>query len=77
MNIQKCHAQKSLSFNLSLHQNRVMKFEYFSLFERPKKHMERHVTFLVFKNYATRREVFLLSVDDFQIFKSTPARKQS
>jgi len=34
--------------------------------------MERHVTFLFFKNLATRREVFFLSVDEFQISKSTP-----
>jgi hypothetical protein len=37
--------------------------------------MERHVTFLIFKNFATRREVFFLSGDDFQIFKSTPGRE--
>ena len=48
------------------------KLEYFSLIERPEKYMERHVTFLIFKNFATRREVFYLSVDDFQISKSTP-----
>ncbi len=48
------------------------KLEYFSLIERPKKYMERHVTFLIFKSFATRREVFYLSVDDFQISKSTP-----
>jgi hypothetical protein len=45
------------------------KLEYFSLIERPKKYMERHVTFLIFKNLATRREVFFLSVDDFRISK--------
>jgi hypothetical protein len=32
----------------------------------------RNVTFLIFKNFATRREVFFLSVDEFQISKSTP-----
>jgi hypothetical protein len=48
------------------------KFEYFSLIERPKKYMERHVTFLIFKNCSTRREVFFSSVDDFRISKSTP-----
>ena len=52
------------------------KFEYFALFERPKKYMERHVTFLIFKNFATRHEVFFSSVDDFQISKSTPAQKR-
>jgi hypothetical protein len=48
------------------------KLEYFPLIERPKKLMERHVTFLIFKNLATRREVSFLSVDDFKISKSTP-----
>jgi hypothetical protein len=35
--------------------------------------MERHVTFLIFKNFATRREVFFSSVDDFKISKPIPA----
>ena len=42
------------------------------VFERSKKYMERHVTFLIFKNFATRREGFFSSVDDFKISKPIP-----
>jgi hypothetical protein len=76
MIIQNCLAQKSLSFNLALDQSKT-KFEYFSIFERPKKYMERHVTFFIFKNIATRREDLFSSVDDFQISKSTPGYKNT
>jgi hypothetical protein len=70
MLIQNYHAHKSLSFNVyRFIKTKCEKLEYFSLIERPKKYMERHVTFLIFKNFATCREVFYLSVDDFQISK--------
>jgi hypothetical protein len=65
----------AIKVNLSMYRfikTKCEKLEYFSLIERPKKYMERHVTFLIFKNCSTRREVFFSSVFDFQISKSTP-----
>jgi hypothetical protein len=72
MIIQNCLAQKSHLSIYNLIKTKCKKFEYFSLIERPKKYMERHVTFFILKNIATRREVLFSSVDDFQIPKSTP-----
>jgi hypothetical protein len=71
MIIQKSSCRKKFIFQCIASSKQSVK-RIFSLFERPKKYMERHVTFLFLKFFTTRREVFFSSVDNFQISKSIP-----